>query len=160
MLVTVQNMQEADIPQVARIEAQQHHAPWSATSFFDALHQGWHCRVLKDTEDQVLGQCITMTVGDDEELLTITVAPAATGLGLGKQLMQAVLHGARLRYAQHVFLEVRESNFIAIGLYQQMGFKMTGMRKNYYPVPADPDTTSPAARENALLMTLSLAEGQ
>ena len=151
-------MSDADVPLVAGIEAAQHHVPWSAQSFADALRCGWHCRVLKDAADQLLGYCVTMTVGDDEELLTITVRPEAMGHGYGKQLMQEVLAGARLRQASQIFLEVRESNRVAISLYEQMGFKITGMRKNYYPTPADPIQQLPAGREHALLMRLSLEQ--
>ena len=150
-------MCEADVPQVAQIEALQHHVPWSAQSFVDALRSGWHCRVLRSPEEEILGYCVCMTAGDDEELLTITVRPDQMGQGYGKRLMQEVVSGALSRGASHVFLEVRESNQLAIDLYVQMGFKMSGMRKNYYPTPADPLLQRPAGREHALLMSLELA---
>ena len=153
-------MDEADIPRVAEIESLQHHVPWSAQSFADALRCGWHCRVMKDAAGLVLGYCVTMTAGDDEELLTITVRPDLTRQGLGKQLMQEVLAGAQQRRAGQLFLEVRESNQGAIRLYEQMGFKIAGMRKNYYPIPADPVMQRPAGREHALLMSLTLEEAQ
>lgn len=150
-------MCEADVPQVAQIEALQHHVPWSAQSFVDALRSGWHCRVLRSPDEEILGYCVCMTAGDDEELLTITVRPDQMGQGYGKRLMQEVVSGALSRGASHVFLEVRESNQLAIDLYVQMGFKMSGMRKNYYPTPADPLLQRPAGREHALLMSLELA---
>lgn len=150
-------MCEADVPQVAQIEALQHHVPWSAQSFVDALRSGWHCRVLRSPDGEILGYCVCMTAGDDEELLTITVRPDQMGQGYGKLLMQEVVSGALSRGASHVFLEVRESNQLAIDLYVQMGFKMSGMRKNYYPTPADPLLQRPAGREHALLMSLELA---
>ena len=56
-------------------------------------------------------------------------------------LRLAVGLGAR-RGAQTVFLEVRESNSPALGLYQGAGFEVTGMRPDYYAQP----------REDALLL--------
>lgn len=156
----IQPMCAADIPQVGWIEALQHHVPWSAQSFTDALASGWHCRVLKTQDDQVLGYCVCLTTGDDEELLTITVRPDQTGQGYGKLLMREVVSGARMRQAEQLFLEVRESNQVAINLYAQMGFKMVGMRKNYYSTPADPEQQRPAGREHALLMSLVLKESR
>lgn len=152
-------MSEVDVPAVAAIEALQHHVPWSSSSFMDALRGGsvWHSRVLKNEAGHVLGYTISMTAGDDEELLTITVHPDAVGQGLGKRLMQDLEANARQRGAAQIFLEVRESNARAISLYEQMGFRMSGMRKNYYPVPANLLTGSPAGREHALLMCLSLS---
>lgn len=149
-------MGDMDVPAVAGIEAMQHAVPWSAQSFVDALRCGWHCRVLKDQTGELLGYCVTMTAGDDEELLTITVRPDLTRQGYGRRLMQEVVAGARMRQARQLFLEVRESNQIAIDLYAQMGFKITGMRKNYYPIPANPEQQRPAGREHALLMCLML----
>lgn len=156
MNLTLTPLMIADIPQVAAIEAMQHHVPWSATSFADVLSQGWHSGVLKDARNAVQGYYVAMTAGDDEELLTITVHPDAIRQGHGRTLMQHMLQGARQRGAAHVFLEVRSTNTPAIGLYEQLGFKITGMRKNYYPVPANPQTRTPAAREHALLMCLTL----
>lgn len=157
--VMILPMSETDVPAVAAIEAMQHHAPWSSTSFMDALRGGscWHSRVLKNEAGYVLGYTISMTAGDDEELLTITVHPEAVGQGLGKRLLQDLEANARLRGAAQIFLEVRESNTRAISLYEQMGFRMSGMRKNYYPVPANLQAGSPAGREHALLMCLSLS---
>jgi [ribosomal protein S18]-alanine N-acetyltransferase len=146
----------ADIPRVAAIEAMQHAVPWSAGSFADALTQGWHSVIMKDHRDTVLGYYIAMTAGDDEELLTITIHPDATGQGYGKTLMQHLLQAARQRGAARIYLEVRASNTRAIGLYEQLGFKMTGMRKNYYAIPANLLTGQSAGREDACLMVLSL----
>ena len=46
-------------------------------------------------------------------------------------------------------LEVRVSNTSAIQLYEKLGFKRDGIRKNYYP-------TETSMREDALLMSLDL----
>ena len=156
MSFTLNALLAPDIPVVADIEAMQHHAPWSASSFEDALRQGWHSRVLKDADHRVLGYYIAMTAGDDEELLTITVHPDQTGQGYGKALLADLIHLAHARGAHRLFLEVRASNMPAIGLYEKLGFKMTGMRKNYYPVVANLHTGAPAGREHALLMCLTL----
>lgn len=156
MQLSMQPMSDTDVTEVAEIEAMQHHVPWSKQSFVDALRCGWHCRVLKDMQGYILGYCVTMSAGDDEELLTIAVRPEATGHGYGKRLMQEVLVGAASRRARQVFLEVRQSNQPAICLYEQMGFKINGMRKNYYQTLADPLLQRPAGREHALLMSLIL----
>jgi ribosomal-protein-alanine N-acetyltransferase len=50
--------------------------------------------------------------------------------------------------AENLFLEVRASNKVAIGLYEQAGFIESGVRKNYYP--------SHAGKEDAILMALGL----
>ncbi len=56
-----------------------------------------------------------------------------------------------IKYAQNynlsfLTLEVRESNFKAINLYKNCGFKNMGIRKNFYKLPT----------ENAIIMTYYL----
>lgn len=153
-------MMSADVAAVADIEARQHLTPWRASSFEDALRSGWHTRVLRQTDGTVLGYFVTMTAGDDEELLTITVAPEAEGRGYGRTLLEALLCDARQRGAERIYLEVRQSNRRAIRLYESAGFTMAGMRKNYYAIPADQTLHRPAGREDALLMVRTLQERQ
>lgn len=152
-------MTAADIPAVAEIEAQQHLTPWLESGFRDALHHGWPARVLRDDariDKPVLGYFVAMVAGDDEELLTITVAPEYVGQGYGRQLLETLLNDAHARGAQRLLLEVRQSNHRAIRLYESVGFTIAGMRKNYYAIPADPTQGRTAGREDAVLMACAL----
>ena len=159
MTLALDDLSLEDVPTVAAIEAQRHLTPWGMQSFQDALRSGWHARVLRDPQlpgVPLLGYFVSMTTGDDEELLTITVAPNYEGCGYGRVLLSELIREARARGAERLFLEVRESNRRAIHLYESAGFTMSGMRKNYYAVPANLPSHQPAGRENALLMVLSL----
>lgn len=159
MALSLDAMTPADIAAVAAIEASQHATPWHAQSFADALRCGWYARVLRDTErsgKSIVGYFVAMTTGDDEELLTITVAPENVGRGYGRLLLDTWLGDARTRGAQRLFLEVRQGNVPAIRLYESTGFTMTGMRRNYYAIPADPANGQPTGREDAILMMYQL----
>lgn len=154
-------LQPDDVAKVAMIEARQHLTPWRASSFEDALYNGWHARVLRKTDQAdapMLGYFVAMSAGDDEELLTMTVAPEYTGRGYGRLLLETLLTEATTRGAVRLFLEVRQSNQRAIGLYTSVGFTIVGMRKNYYAIPADDEQGRPAGRENALLMVRVLQD--
>ena len=164
-------MRAEDVPAVAAIEAQQHLTPWQASGFEDALRHHWHTTVLRAAlpavsrdsaaepmDTRILGYFVAMSAGDDEELLTLTVCPEVAGRGHGRQLLMALINGARTRGAQKLFLEVRQSNTRAIHLYESAGFTIAGMRKNYYAIPADAVSGRPAGREDALLMQLILQE--
>ena len=150
-----------DIATVAAIEAQRHLTPWGVQSFQDALRNGWHARVLRDPQQPgvpIFGYFVSMTAGDDEELLTITVAPSHEGCGYGRALLSALISEARARGAERLFLEVRQGNRRAIHLYESAGFTMSGMRKNYYAIPANPLCNQSAGREGALVMVRCLLE--
>lgn len=105
-----------------------------------------------------MGYFVAMSAGDDEELLTLTVAADAEGRGYGRLLLNALMQDAAARGAERLLLEVRVSNERAIRLYQSAGFTMSGMRKNYYVITPDPLTGRPAGREDALLMARCLRQ--
>ena len=160
-------MLPSDIAAIAAIEARQHLTPWQASSFEDALRCNWHACVLRDDDQNptaIAGYFVTMSVGDDEELLTITVAPEYIGQGHGRRLLDRWMQDSRARGVQRLFLEVRESNGSARRLYESVGFTIVGMRKNYYTIPADSlneqVARSSAGREDAVLMQFAFQEAR
>lgn len=160
-------MLPADIAAIAAIEARQHLTPWQASSFEDALRCNWHACVLRDDDQNptaIAGYFVTMSVGDDEELLTITVAPDYIGQGHGRRLLDRWMQDSRARGVQRLFLEVRASNGSARRLYESVGFTIVGMRKNYYTIPADSlneqVARSSAGREDAVLMQFAFQEAR
>ena len=71
------------------------------------------------------------------EVHTIGVDPAYQGRGLGRILMDQLVHTADLMDGP-MFLEVRTDNTPALSLYESYGFFTLGVRKNYYqPSGAD-----------------------
>jgi ribosomal-protein-alanine N-acetyltransferase len=56
---------------------------------------------------------------------------------------------ARGQGAEWLWLEVRESNHRAAGIYERHGFRRVGERKNYYPA-------SGGQREHAVVMSFKL----
>ena len=78
------------------------------------------------------GFALARVAGDEAELLTIAVSPAARGLGLGGALLVAVETRAAAAGARRLFLEVAESNRPARALYQRAGYAAVGRRPRYY----------------------------
>ncbi len=80
---------------------------------------------------QILGYIVFHDVFDNEyELLFIEVIEAARRQGIARALIGALPEG-------RIFLEVRESNTAARGLYSNVGFVETGRRKLYYQNPSE-----------------------
>ena len=65
------------------------------------------------------------------EIHTIGVDPEQQGRGLGRALMDQMMHTADLMDGP-VYLEVRVDNEPAIALYKRFEFFTAGVRKNYY----------------------------
>jgi ribosomal-protein-alanine N-acetyltransferase len=84
-----------------------------------------------------LGFLVARDITPEWELENIVVAPPARRTGLGTKLLKALLDTVRDTNDGAVFLEVRESNSAARGLYEKLGFRETGRRKSYYVNPLE-----------------------
>jgi len=102
--------------------------------------------VAAELDGDILGFAVFREVGDDGELLQIATRRDLRCSGVGSVLLENVLQYARSKSLLKVFLEVRESNTSAIGLYEKFGFTLLRVRESYYNAPV----------ENALVMQLLL----
>ena len=141
-------MTPADLDRVVAIEQRAFSHPWSRKLYQDALGS-YQCQVLEHN-GQHLGHVVMQYILDEAHLLNIVVAVDQQGRGLGSQLLELVLQQARERNAVSCFLEVRESNTAAYGLYERHGFNEIDRRRNYYPTDS--------GQEDALVMVCSLAD--
>jgi ribosomal-protein-alanine N-acetyltransferase len=71
------------------------------------------------------------------ELELVLVPAHARRRGIGGMLVQTVLTWARDQGATEIWLEMRESNMRAVGLYQRCGFTTAGRRPGYYVDPTE-----------------------
>lgn len=92
-----------------------------------------HTEYLYLIENQeLLGFLAVQDLAGELEITQIAVRKDYQGQGLANQLMNT-LSGR----SEPVFLEVRESNKAARGLYEKFGFKKVGLRKKYYQNPVE-----------------------
>ncbi len=85
----------------------------------------------------VAGYAIAHVAADEGEILNLGVAAAHRRRGVGRRLVQAMVATLAARGAAAVYLEVRESNAAARGLYQELGFREVGRRSRYYRQPVE-----------------------
>ena len=83
-------------------------------------------------EGQPLGFVLYRQVAGEAEIQTFCVAPEARRCGVGRRLINGFFTLMREAGVEEVFLEVREGNQPAIGLYTMCGFDTVGRRKDYY----------------------------
>lgn len=78
------------------------------------------------------GMVLARTVADEAEILTLAVAPARRGRGVGRALLAAAMRSAAGAGAIGMFLEVSVTNTAARRLYADAGFSEVGRRRKYY----------------------------
>lgn len=105
--------------------------PWSAAEFSSFLADPL-CFLLVEGD---AGFLVGRAVAGEAELLTLAVSPDARRRGMGRKLVARFLYQARLRGAEHAFLEVSAENAPAVALYESAGFRSCGRRRGYYQTP-------------------------
>ena len=133
----------SDLDKISKIEKETNEYPWSLNNFKSSLNAGNSSIVLKDKKN-ILGYAFFSVIGADSHLLNITVSKDFQGRGYGKKILDKVLFQSKVLGATVIFLEVRVSNYKAIGFYEKLGFKRDAVRYNYY---------DGSPREDALLMS-------
>ena len=136
------------LPQLAALERACFSHPWSEAMLAEELYNDNASLVAAEGEDgTVLGYGMVRAVLDEGCLEKIAVADAWRRQGVAEAILSAFIRFGRANLA-FLTLEVRESNRAAIGLYEKLGFRPVGRRKNYYT----------EVHEDAILMTLEWNE--
>lgn len=128
---TIRTMHQGDIEVVSAIEHETYDFPWSPGIFRDCLLAGYTSVVL-DRGGEVCGYGIMSIAAGEAHLLNICIVDYLRRQGIGSRLLKYLLARARTFGADCVFLEVRPSNDAALSLYDEMGFEVIGVRRNYY----------------------------
>ena len=89
-----------------------------------------------------------IAVLDEGQITNIATHPDYRRQGIGDSIVRALIRYAEEEKISLISLEVRESNHAAQALYEKLGFRAVGVRKNFY--------TSP--RENGIVMTKNIGE--
>ena len=90
-------------------------------------------------DDKVCGYLMILDSIDVYEILAIAAVEEYRNKGIAQELLDKIK-------TKDIFLEVRESNKVAINFYKKNNFKEISIRKNYYSEPT----------ENAIIMKLEV----
>ena len=90
-------------------------------------------------DDKVCGYLMVLDSIDVYEILAIATIEEYRNKGIAQELLDKIK-------IKDIFLEVRESNQVAINFYKKNKFKEISVRKNYYSEP----------NENAIIMKLEV----
>ena len=135
-------MNESHVAQVAALEKLCFSDPWSENSVASELENPLSLWLIAEEDGAVCGYVGSQTVLDETDMMNIAVHPDCRRKGIAAALITELVSRLKARGSRVLRLEVRESNFSAIALYEALGFTQLGLRKNYYRNP----------KENALIL--------
>ena len=123
----------ADVEALAALHAMAFAEPWNAASLVASLAQLGTFAFMAEAA----GFVMLRSSGEEAEILTLAVVPAARRRGIGAALVLAGAEKAHGIGATRLFLEVAENNLAARVLYERLGFTAAGWRRNYYGAGQD-----------------------
>ena len=145
--LTVRRCVPADIERRASIERVSFSDPWS----FETLSAAYalrHMRVLVAEESGrgggqgsaapvLVGYVLALVMADEGEIADVAVAPEARRRGVARTLLNQLIGDMIAEGVRALYLEVRESNAAARGLYRSLDFEQVGRRRDYYQYPTE-----------------------
>lgn len=114
---------------------------WSAESFRSEAAKDNGIVICCYADECVVGLVSGYFAADEADITSVAVDSGYRRRGIAELLM-AEFEKQLPEYVSEMFLEVRESNFPAISLYEKCGFEKLNLRRNFYDNPV----------ENALVM--------
>jgi [ribosomal protein S18]-alanine N-acetyltransferase len=144
-------MQEGDLDAVLENELRAYAYPWTRGNFADCLSTRNDCRVA-EYRQHIVGHGVLAVAAGEAHLLNVCISRDHQGRGFGRLLALHMLERAGHLAAGVVFLEVRTSNRVARSLYESLGFRTVGVRRDYYPAAF--------GHEDACVMALELPPPQ
>ena len=140
------NMTEQDVILVAELEKKVFSDAWTSTGIYETFCQDQAFVTVAENDGEIVGYCIIYYVMDEAEIARIAVDEKVRRQGVGRGLLDFVCECCKVKHVQRLLLDVRESNESARRFYEQYGFAVDGIRKNFYDQP----------KENAVLMSKSI----
>lgn len=127
-------------------------SPWTFEGFLSELEQPYtYCWGKRDARG-IIAFIMVHLILDEAHVLKLGVSPEFRRQGIAHRLLSYSLHKVTASGAVRAYLEVRRSQAGARALYEGLGFRQSGERRDYY----GPEEGHQSEREDAILYDLTL----
>jgi [ribosomal protein S18]-alanine N-acetyltransferase len=129
----------ADLDGILAIDAESFLRPWTREMYEAELDNPAVTRifVIRTPDRPVAGYCATWFLLPEVHINNLAVRPELRRRGLATYLLGRVLQRALEAGGERATLEVRRSNHAARRLYEGLGFRVRGVRADYYTEPVE-----------------------
>ena len=125
------------ISQVAQLEKECFHDPWSENSIASELKNPLSLWLVAVDDQQVAGYVGSQSVMGEADMMNIAVSAQYRRMGIAQELVERLVTLLQEKDVYSLTLEVRASNEPAKALYSKLGFQQVGRRPNYYRNPKE-----------------------
>ena len=132
MKFDIVKMDIGHIDSVMKVEFSSFALPWSEAMFVSELRSPLTYYIVALGDGELLGYGGMYKVLDEGHITNIAVHPYYRRNGVASGILSHIIDSAMKSELYFLTLEVRQSNLLAINLYEKYGFKSVGIRKGYY----------------------------
>lgn len=123
---------------VAALQRQSFTNPWPVESIQWEVRETDVARLyLLEDAGILLAYCACWVICDELHINSLAVTPGARRQGHARRLLHTVFAEVTAGGVTGATLEVRRSNVAAVGLYEGLGFRVEGVRIDYYQHPRE-----------------------
>lgn len=123
---------ELDFQELMQIENECFSRPYSSESFLQDLRGDKVKVFVKILNEKIVGFISLYIFLDEANLQQIAVLEDFRRKGIASELIEYSVEYLKQNKVKKFYLEVNETNFVAIKTYEKFGFKQVVTRKNYY----------------------------
>jgi [ribosomal protein S18]-alanine N-acetyltransferase len=129
----------SDLDGILAIDAASFVRPWTREMYEAELENPAVTRifVIRTPELPVAGYCATWFLMPEVHINNLAILPEQRRRGLATRLLGRVLQTGLEAGGERATLEVRRSNHAARRLYEGLGFRVRGVRVDYYTEPVE-----------------------
>ncbi|MDQ0508315.1 ribosomal-protein-alanine N-acetyltransferase [Aedoeadaptatus ivorii] len=130
--LTMRQANEADLDEIIAIEQESFTNPWTEGGWKRELENPLAYYEVLLYHDVVIGYVGAFLLGDEAHIGNVAIREEFRNNGYGRYMMNHYLFSLYEKEMTSATLEVRDDNYPAIVLYESLGFRVEGVRKNYY----------------------------
>ena len=129
----------ADLDGIIAVDDSSFDRPWTRAMYEADLENPSVTRiyVIRTAEFRVAGYCAAWLLVPELHINNVAIRPECRRRGLATFLLEHVLEASVAEGATRATLEVRRSNHAARALYEGLGFRVQGVRYDYYTDPVE-----------------------
>ncbi len=128
----IRDWKKKDNGAVALLEKECFKFPWTFEMVEETQSQKNFYGAVAEEGEQIIGYVGSIYCFDQADVALVATKPSFRRKNVAQNLINRVIDELLQRGVSTVFLEVRVGNIPARSLYEKMGFKTVGIRKNYY----------------------------
>ena len=130
--IIIRSMTKDDVDSVYIVEENCFTDPWSKESIRKELKNDLARYLVAELDNKIVGYVGVWFVVDEGHITNVAVHSDYRGKKIGDKLVKEMVKLCEESKLVSMTLEVRSSNTVAQNLYRKYGFKMGGIRKEYY----------------------------